>query len=224
MCLAYRVAADDECNGFLVIHRHASKRLSNVLRCQGRVRVAARPLRIDVDQAHVIRAERPPHFSVAGVALVSEPGFLGPPVDLLGLPGVGSPEAEAERLEPHRFIGTVAGEDQEIGPGDLPSVLLLDRPEQPARFVEVCVVGPTAEGGKALHAAAATAPAIRDAVRACGVPCHPDEERPVVAVVSRPPVLRGRHHLDEVPLQCFDVEGLELFRVVEVLAHRIRLG
>ena len=78
--------------------------------------------------------------------------------------------------------------------------------------------------GEALSAAAATAPAVGDAVRARGVPRHPDEERPVVAVVGRPPVLRRRHHLDDVPLQRVEVEGLELFCVVEVLAHRIGPG
>src|SRR5262249_38646911 len=67
-------------------------------------------------------------------------------------------------------------------------------------------------------------PAIGDAVRACGMPAHPDEERPVVAVVGRPPVLRRRHHLEDVPLQRLDVEGPELFCVVEVLAHRVGPG
>ena len=43
-------------------------------------------------------------------------------------------------------------------------------------------------------------------------------KRPVVAVVGRPPVLRRGHHLDEVALERLDVEGLELFCVIEVLA------
>src|SRR5439155_6443158 len=142
-----------------------------------------------VDEAHMIGAERPPHFPAIGVALVSKPGVLRAPVNLVGLPTVLSPEAEAERLEAHRLISTVAGEDDQIGPGDLVAVLLLDRPEQPTRLVEVRVVGPTVKGSKALHAAAATAPAVGNAVRARGMPRHPDEERPVVAVVGRPPVL-----------------------------------
>ena len=184
----------------------------------------AGPLRIHVDQAHLHGAERTGELPVAAVALVAEPGVLRPPEDLLGLPDVLAPEAEAERLEPHRFVGAVAGEDQEVGPGDLAAVLLLDRPEQPARLVEARVVGPAVERGEALSAAAATAPAVGDAVRARGMPAHPDEQRPVVAVVGRPPVLRRRHHLEDVPLQRLDVEGLELLRVVEVLAHRIGPG
>src|SRR5262249_48107501 len=108
--------------------------------------------------------------------------------------------------------------------GDLVAVLLLDRPEQPTRLVEVRVVGPTTEGSKALHAAAATAPAIGNTVCACSMPRHPDEERPVVAVVGRPPVLRGLHHLLDVLLQGLHVKFLELLRVVEILAHRIGDG
>jgi hypothetical protein len=102
--------------------------------------------------------------------------------------------------------------------------LLLDGPEQPARLVEARVVGPAVERGEALRALTATAPAVLDAVRAGGVPRHPDEERPVVAVVRRPPVLRCRHDVEDVPLQRVDVEGLELLGVVEVRAHRIEPG
>src|SRR5262249_25698373 len=60
-----------------------------------------------------------------------------------------------------------------------------------------------------------------DAVGAGRVPGHADEERAVVAVVGRPPVLRRRHQLDEVLLERVDIEGLELLGVVEVLLHRV---
>src|SRR5690606_3018443 len=143
----------------------------------------------------------------------------------LGLPDILSPEAEAEAeaegLEPHRFHGTVAGEYQEIGPGDLPAVFLLNRPEQPACLAEVRIVGPTVEGSEALSAARTTAPAIGDAVRAGGVPRHPYEERRVVAVVGRPPVLRRRHHVEDVLLQRVKVEGSEFLCIVEFLTHRV---
>src|SRR5262249_11549101 len=221
MSLADRVAADDEREGLLVIHRHAGERLTNVLPGQGRIRVAARPLWIHVDQAHVISADRAMEFSLTAMALVSKPGILRAPEDLIWFPAVLSPEAEAERIESHRLICHVAGKGDQIGPGDLPTVLLLDRPEQPARLVEARVVGPTVEGGKALHAVASAAPAIRDAVCAGGMPCHPNAERSVVATIGRPPILRRRHQRNEIPLQRFDVEGLELLRVVEALVHWI---
>ena len=224
MALADRVATDDEGDRLLVVHRHPTEGLANVPGGSQRIRVAVRPLRVDVDQTHLHGAERTGELPVAAVALIAEPRVLGPPEDLVRLPEVLSPEAEAERLEAHRFVGTVAGEDQKIGPGDLAAVLLLDRPEQPAGLVEAHVVGPTIEGGEALSAAVATASAVGDAVGTCGMPRHPDEERPVVAVVGRPPVLRRRHHLHDVPLQRVEVERLELFGVVEVLVHRVGPG
>jgi hypothetical protein len=46
--------------------------------------------------------------------------------------------------------GDVAGEDHQVGPGDLVAVLLLDRPEQAARLVEVAVVRPAVERREAL--------------------------------------------------------------------------
>ena len=222
--LADGVAADDERDRLLVVHRHTAEGLPDVPGGSERIGVAVGPLRIDVDQAHLHRAERRGQLPVAAVALVSEPGVLGAPEDLVGLPDVLSSEAEAERLESHRLVGDVAGEDDQIGPGDLPTVLLLDRPQQPAGLVEAGVVRPAVERRKALGALTTAAPAIMDAVGAGRMPGHPDEERPVVAVVGRPPVLGGRHHLDDVLLERLHVEGLELFGVVEVLAHRIGQG
>src|SRR6202043_1607200 len=112
-----------------------------------------------------------------------EPRVLGPPVDVVGLPGVLPSTAEAERLEAHRLQGAVAGEDHQVGPGDLVAVLLLDRPQQPAGLVEADVVRPAVEGSEALGAGAASAPAIGDSVRAGAVPRHPDAKRPIVAAV-----------------------------------------
>src|SRR5438046_1561915 len=189
--LSEGVTARDQGDRLLVVHRHPAERLADVPGRGERVRVAVRALRVDVDEAHLNGAERVGEFAVAAVALVTEPGGLRAPVDvLLRLPGVYSAAAEAERLEAHRLQGDVAGEDHQVGPGDLPAVLLLDRPHQPARLVEAGVVGPTVERGESLGAGGATAPTIGDAVRACAVPRHPDEERPVVTVVRRPPGLR----------------------------------
>ena len=222
--LAERVAADDQRDGLLVVHRHPAEGLADVPGGGKRVRVAVRPLGVDVDQAHLHGCERSAEIPVAAVALVSEPRVLGPPEDLLRLPDVLAPEAEAERLESHRLHRDVAGVDQEIGPGELPAVALLDRPEQPARLVEADVVGPAVQRREALCSLAAAAAAVGDAVGARGVPAHPDEERAVVAVVGGPPVLRGLHHLDEVALQRLEVEARERLAIVVVLAQRVREG
>ena len=140
------------------------------------------------------------------------------------LPDVLAPAAEAEGLEAHRLKRAIAGEDHEVGPGDLAAVFLLDRPEQPARLVEVHVVGPAVEGRKALGAGSPAPAAVADAVGARAVPRHPDEEPPVVTEIGRPPVLRVGHQRIEVLLQGLQVEFFEFLSVVELLAHRIAHG
>ncbi len=106
MGLAEGVPAGDEGDRLLVVHGHASERLPNVAGGGERARVTVRALGVHVDQAHLHRAERIRELPVAAVALVSEPGVLGPPVDvLLGLPDVLTPAAETERLEAHRLQG-----------------------------------------------------------------------------------------------------------------------
>ena len=223
--LAEGVAAGDQRDRLLVVHRHAREGLADVPGRGDRIRIAVRALRIDVDQAHLHGAERVLEVPVAGVALVLQPLRLGAPVDvLIRLPDVLATAAEAEGLEAHRLQRDVAGEDHQVGPGDLPAVLLLDRPEQAARLVQADVVRPAVERREALLAPAAAAAAVADAVRAGAVPGHADEERPVVTEVRRPPVLRVGHQRREVLLQRREVEALELLGVVEVLAHRIGLG
>ena len=220
--LAEGVPAGDERHGLLVIHGHAGEGLADVP-CRGdRVRLAIRSFRIHVDQPHLDGAQGVLELTVAAVALVAHPLGLGPPVDLLRLPDVLAPPGETEGLESHRIQGDVASQDHEVGPGELPAVLLLDRPEQATRLVEVPVVRPAVEGRKSLRSRASAAATIGDAVRARAVPRHANEERPVVAVVRGPPVLRIRHQGMEVLDDGIQVEALELLGVAERLAHGIR--
>ncbi len=224
MALAEGVAAGDEGDGLLVVHRHAAESGADVLGGGHIVAARVRAFRVDVDQAHVGGAERS-QIPIAAEALVdAQPRDLLAPVHVLvRLPHVRAAAAEAEGPEAHGLQRDVACEDNQVGPGDLPAVLLLDRPQQPARLVEVDVVGPTVEGREALLAAAAAAAAVRDPVGSGAVPGHADEERAVVAEVRRPPVLRVGHQLDQVLLERLVVEALELLRVVEALAHRVGL-
>ena len=182
------------------------------------------PLRIHIDQPHLHGAERVFKLTVAGVALIAQPGGLGPPVDvLLRLPHILASAGEAEGFQAHRFQCDIAGQDHEVRPGDLAAVFLLDRPEQPARLVEVAVVRPAVQRGEPLRAAAGAAAAVADAIGAGAVPCHADEQRPVMAVVGRPPVLRIGHQRGQVLPHRVQVEAPERRGIVEVRVHRVDL-
>ncbi len=97
--LAEAVSTGDERDGLLVVHRHPAERLPDVAGRLQRVGLAVRTLGVYVDEAHLHGAERVGELAVAAVPLVPEPGVLLAPEDLLGLPGVLAPEAEAEGTE-----------------------------------------------------------------------------------------------------------------------------
>ena len=223
--LAEGVAAGDQRHRLLVVHRHAPEGLADVPGRLDRIRIAVRAFRIDVDQAHLHGAEGARELPISRVPLVPQPFRLEAPVDVgVRLPDVLAAATEAEGLEAHRLQGHVSGEDHQIRPGDLAAVLLLDRPEQTTRLVQVAVVRPAVERREALLAPAATAAAVADPVRARRVPGHANHQRPVVTEVCWPPGLRVGHHRRDVLLQSLVVDALELLRVVELLAHRVGAG
>src|SRR5205814_4563606 len=76
VALAERLAADDERNRLLVVHRHAGEGLSDVLGVGQRIRVAVGTRRIHVDQAHLHGAEGISELALAAVALVAGPRVL----------------------------------------------------------------------------------------------------------------------------------------------------
>ena len=184
------MSAGNECNGLLVVHRHAAECFPNVLGGGDWIWLRVRPFRIHVDQTHLNRGERILEFPVARVTFVVKPLVLRSPVNiLLRLPDINPPSGESKRLEPHRLEGDVASENHQVGPRNLLTILLLDRPEQPTRFVEVGVVRPAIERRKTLCAGRGATAAICDAIRACTVPGHPNEKRTIVPIVGWPPVL-----------------------------------
>ena len=219
------VAAGDQGHRFFVVHRHAAERLSNIPGRGERIGLAVGSLRIDVDQAHLDGGQRVFELPITAVAIVAEPLALRSPGNvLLRLPDVGTPAGKPECFEAHRLQRDVAGKHHQVGPGDLVAVLLLDRPEEPPRLVEVGVVGPAVERGKPLGAVARAPPAVADPVGARAVPCHPNEERTVVPVVGWPPGLRRGQEFPQVLLQGIQVERLKRRGVVEVAAHRTHAG
>ena len=224
MGLAEGVPAGDERHGLFVVHGHAGKRLADVVGGGLRIGLAVGALGIHVDQSHLDRREGLLQLSVAGVALVAEPLALRAPVDVvLRFPDILAAAAEAEGLKPHRFERHVARQHHQIGPGECPAVFLLDRPEQATGLIEIGVVGPAVERGKPLRAVSGTSPSVADAIGAGAVPGHADEKRPVVAVVSRPPGLGGRHQRGDVFFDGREVERLKGFGVVKILVHRTAL-
>src|SRR5580765_2123574 len=154
-------------------------------------------------------------FRTASVAdVAAQPGrFRTPENILIGFPSVLATAAEAESLEAHCFEGNVAGEDHQVGPGDLAAIFLFDRPEQAARLVEADIVRPTVEGCESLLAPPPASAAIQGAVGAGTVPRHANEQGAVVAEVGRPPILRVSHEGREIFLERDEVKAVELFGV-----------
>ena len=222
--LAEGVPACDQRDGLLVVHRHAREGLADVARRGDRIGIAVRAFGVHVDQAHLHGAQRIGQLALSAITLVAKPGALGTPVEFLRFPGVSASAGKAEGLEAHRLERDVAHEDIEIGPGNLAAVLLLDRPQQAAGFVQIGVVGPAIERCEALLSAARAAAAIGNAVSAGAVPREADEQAAVVTKISRPPVLRIRHESVQILDHCIEIEALEFLGVVEALAHRVRGG
>jgi hypothetical protein len=220
--LSERVSSGDQRDGLFVVHRHPCEGLANVARGGQGIGVTVGPFGINVNQTHLDRTQRIVEFAVTGVALVAEPGLLRSPEHIfIGLPRVDASARKTKCFQSHRLNGQCAGEDHEVGPGDLSAVLLLDRPQQPARFVEVDVVGPAVQRCKALVARPRTTTAVTNAIRAGTVPGHANEEGAVVAVVGGPPVLGRHHEFHHVLLHRLEVEARELFGVVELFVHWI---
>src|SRR5258705_7607719 len=91
--LAEAVAAGNQRDGLLVVHRHAEERFADVLGLRDRIRIAVRSFRIHVDEPHLHRAERILKLAFAAVAFVPQPRPLGTPVELFGLPDIAAAAA-----------------------------------------------------------------------------------------------------------------------------------
>ena len=228
--LAKGVTASHQGHGFLIVHRHAGEGFAHITAGRHRIRVAIRAFGVHIDQAHLHRRQRVIELAIAlitaiGLVTGGQPLALGTPVDILfRFPDIGTATGKTEGLEAHGFQGDVTGQDEQVGPGNLAAVFLLDRPQQTAGLVQVAVVRPAVERGKALVAGAGTAAAILNPVGAGSVPGHADHQATVVAPVGRPPVLGVGHQRREVLDQGIKVQLLEFFGVVERLPHGVGLG
>ena len=223
MAFAESMAPGNQRHGFFVIHRHPGKSFPDVMgRSQG-VWVAVRTFRVHVNQAHLHGGQRVLQHAIPRIARIAQPGGFGPPIDiLLRLPHIGTTAAKAERLQPHRFDCAIASKNHQVGPGDFGAVFLLERPQQPPRLIEVAVVRPGVQRREALLARPRTATAIAGPVGAGRMPRHPDEERSVVAIIRRPPLLTGGHQRVDIGLQSRNIQLFELVGITEIRPHRVR--
>src|SRR6478609_2631130 len=94
-------------------------------------------------------------LNVSRMYVAAEPPLFGPPIDILiGFPNILPTAAETECFESHRFERDVPGEDHQVGPRDLATILLFDRPEKAPRFIQTDVIRPTVQWSEALLAPA----------------------------------------------------------------------
>src|SRR6476620_7167581 len=112
------------------------------------VRFAIRAFWIDVDEAHLHRAERLRELAFAAVALIAEPRPLGTPEQLFRLPDIGAAAGKTEGFEAHRLKRDIAGKDHQVRPRNLVAVFLLDGPQQPARLSRLALSRQLFNGAK----------------------------------------------------------------------------
>ena len=229
MCLTDGVAAAGQCRGFFVIHGHTRKGFAHVKGRTRRIGLAVHAFGIHVDETHLHGGQRVFHrvgFVEVAIAAVGrrQPFLFRAPVGIfLRVPDVFAAKGKTEGLEAHILVGQRARQQDQVGPGNLVAVFLLDRPQQTACLVEVAVVRPGVQRRKTDVSGAAAATAIGQTVRACGVPSEADHQTAVVTVVSGPPILAVLEEILHVGLERLDVEILERLTIVEP-AKRIGLG
>ena len=122
-------------------------------------------------------------------AITGQHFHFRPPVNEIGFPIVRAATGIAIGFKAHVFQRHVARQNHQVAPGQAGAVLLLHRPQQPTRLVEVAIVRPAVQGVETLLAAVTATAAIQRAVGARAMPRHANEKGAVVAVVGGPPVL-----------------------------------
>ena len=111
-------------------------------------------------------------ISVCVTDLIAQPGLLTTPVNgLISLPCIGTATSKTKCGQAHGLNGDITSEEEEIGPGDLVTVLLLNGPEEAASLVEGNVIRPAVEGSKSLLTLSTTSTAVEDTVGTGTVPC-----------------------------------------------------
>src|SRR6185503_7482359 len=160
-------------------------------------------------------------FTFAAITFVSKPRSFRTPEELLWLPRICTATAKTKCLEAHRLESHITYKNKKIGPGNPAPIFLFDGPQKSARLVQVGVVRPTVQRSEALLTAAGAAATIRNTICARAVPGQSDEQTAIMAEVRGPPVLGVRHQRVQIFDHGIQVELFKLFRIIEILAHRI---
>ena len=224
MRLPKRVPPCNQRHCLLIVHRHPRKRLPNVPSRSQRIRFPIRPFRIHINQTHLHRAQRIRQMPIPSVSLVSQPLTLRPPINiLLRLPHICTPTRKPEGLKSHRLQRHIPGQHHQIRPRDLIAILLLDRPQQPPRLIQIAIVRPTIQRRKPQRPKPRSPTSISHPIRPRTVPRHPNKERTVVPVVRRPPSLRRRHQHLQILCQRLKVQLLKLGGIIKIVPQRIPL-
>ena len=107
MSFTERVAAGNERNGFLVVHRHAPERLADIPRGGDRVWLSVGAFWVDIYEPHLHGAKRIFEMTIAGVAFVRQPLALGTPeMSSSGSQTSSRPPAKPKVLKPIDFNAT----------------------------------------------------------------------------------------------------------------------
>src|SRR5699024_3229230 len=128
----------------------------------------------------------------------------------------------AEGLEPHLLEADIAGENEQIGPGNLLALLPLHRPHGGPRPAGRCPAL-SSEGAKRCWPWSPPPRSGRTRRWRRG-PGHADHERAVLAEVSRPPFLIRLLQLLDIGLELLAVEAVELGFVIDIRIHGVACG
>ena len=116
MRLAERVAARDQRQRLLVIHRHIAESGPDRRGRRNRIVIAARTFGIDIDKAHLRGGQIALQRSIGVGPLMPQHLGLWAPIHHVGLPGVDASARETDGLEPHVLKRDIAGQHHQIAP------------------------------------------------------------------------------------------------------------
>ena len=135
------------------------------------------------------------------------------------MPDVLASSCKTEGLEAHGLIGHIARENEEVCPGNLVAVFLLDGPQQSSGLVEIGIVRPAVEWSKSLVSCIAPSSSVGNPVRSCGMPGHSYHQSAIMTPVGGPPILAIGHKGFKIALQSLQIQLFEFFRIIKVSSH-----